>query len=68
MNKVFFMLTQSTSTSQTVSLFSIQAANIMKISKDVLLITTDDLNIKAELAFTNDPCWVSTYVSNTSPT
>ena len=39
------------------SLF-IQEANAMKIPKDTLHITIDDLNTKAELDATTDSCWV----------
>ena len=68
MNNVLFMLTQSTSTPKTIPILSIQEANMLKISKDVLLITMDDLNKKAELTATNYPCWELTHVSHASPT
>ena len=42
------------------SLLSIQAANVLKTSKDVLKITTDDFNTKVELAAANDSRWVPT--------
>ena len=68
MNNIFFILTQSTSTSQTISLFYIHVSNAMKMSKDMLLITTGDLNIKAEVTGANDPRWLLTCVSHASPT
>ena len=55
MSNVFFVLIQSISTWQTIFLFFTQAAYSMKTSKDVLLVTTGDLNTKYELAATNDP-------------
>ena len=47
---------QSTSASQFMSMLSIQAANVLKMSKDALKIAVDDLNMKAELVAAIDSC------------
>ena len=41
-------------------LLAIQASKVLKLSRDTTRISTDNLDIKAELAATNHPCWILT--------
>ena len=41
-------------------LLAMQASKVLKLSRDTTRMSTDNLNIKAELAATNHPCWILT--------